>query len=139
MKNFLIQEVFVMCSEEKIEMQGNVVISDDVISVISAIAAKSVEGVSGMQSSLTGGFVELLGKKNPSKGVKVSVDGNSVEIELSITVNYGAKIQDVAWEIQGKVKNEVESMTGYEVTAVNVNIDGIVMPKEEKAEEAEEN
>ncbi len=121
-------------SAEEMNNQGNVVISDEVISVIAAIAAKSVEGVNSMQSSITGGFVELLGKKNPSKGVKVTVEDNSVEVELSISVNYGAKIQDVAWEIQGKVKSEVESMTGYEVKAVNISVDGIVMPKEEKEE-----
>ena len=125
-------------STEGMNKQGNVVISDEVISVIAAIAAKSVEGVNSMQSSITGGFVELLGKKNPSKGVKVTVEDNSVEIDLSISVNYGAKINDVAWEIQGKVKNEVESMTGYEVKAVNISVDGIVMPKEEKEEKAGE-
>ena len=125
-------------STEEMNKQGNVVISDEVISVIAAIAAKSVEGVNSMQSSITGGFVELLGKKNPSKGVKVTVEDNSVEIDLSISVNYGAKINDVAWEIQGKVKNEVESMTGYEVKAVNISVDGIVMPKEEKEEKAGE-
>ena len=125
-------------STEGMNKQGNVVISDEVISVIAAIAAKSVEGVNSMQSSITGGFVELLGKKNPSKGVKVTVEDNSVEIDLSISVNYGAKINDVAWEIQGKVKNEVESMTGYEVKAVNISVDGIVMPKEEKEEKTGE-
>ncbi len=127
-----------MSSEEMIEKKGNVIISDEVVSVISAIAAKSVEGVNGIQSSIAGGFVEFLGKKSPGKGVKVAVDGNSVVIEMSISVNYGTKIQDVAWEIQGKVKSEVEAMTGYEVSAVNVTVDGIVMPKEEKEEKEEQ-
>ncbi len=127
-----------MNSEEMIEKKGKVIISDEVISVISAIAAKSIEGVSGMQSTLTGGFAELLGKKNPSKGVKVSVDGESVEIELSVCVDYGVNIQDVVWEIQGKVKNEVEAMTGFDVKAVNISVDGIMIPKEEKAEAKDE-
>ncbi len=121
-----------MSSEELIEKDGSVVISDEVVSVVSAIAAKSVEGVRGMQSSLTGGFVEFLGKKNPAKGVKVSVDGGNVDIELSICVDYGVKIQDVAWEIQGKVKSEVEAMTGFNVKSVNVHVDGVMVPKEEK-------
>ncbi len=123
-----------MSSEEIVEKKGNVIISDEVVSVISAIAAKSVEGVNGIQSSVAGGFVEFLGKKNPGKGVKVTVSDNSVEIEMSISVNYGTKIQDVAWEIQGKVKSEVEAMTGYEVSAVNITVDGIVMPKDIKEE-----
>ncbi len=124
-----------MNSEEMVEKQGNLIISDDVLSVISAIAAKSIEGVNGMQSSLTGGFVEFLGRKNPSKGVKVAVDGDCVEIDLSVCVEYGVKIQDIAWEIQGKVKSEVEAMTGYKVKAVNVSVDGIVAPKEDENKE----
>ena len=120
------------------ENAGNVIISDEVVSVISAIAAKSVEGVNGMQSGITGGIVEFLGKKNPSKGVKVSLNDGVVDIDLSISVKYGAKIQDVAWEIQGKVKNEVESMTGFTVNSVNVSVDGIVMPEEEAQEDEKE-
>ncbi len=126
-----------MNSEEMIEKKGNVIISDEVVGVISAIAAKSIDGVNGMQNSIAGGFVEFLGKKNPSKGVKVSIDGNDAIIELSICVNYGTKIQDVAWEIQGKVKSEVEAMTGFDVKAVNISVDGIMMPKEEKENKKE--
>lgn len=124
-----------MNSEEMVNKNGGVVISDEVISVISAIAAKSVEGVSGMQATVAGGIVEFLGKKNPGKGVKVSVTDNEVEIEISISIVYGAKIQEVAAQIQEKVKNEVEAMTGYDVKAVNISVDGVTMPKEEKADE----
>ncbi len=108
-----------------IDKDGNISISTDVIATISAIAAKSVEGVSGMVNSLTGGFAELLGKKNPSKGVKVTLNGKDVKIDMFVVVEYGVKIPDVAWEIQGKTKNEVEAMTGLNVTAVNVNIEGV--------------
>ncbi len=124
-----------MNSEEMVNKNGGVVISDEVVSVISAIAAKSVEGVSGMQATVAGGIVEFLGKKNPGKGVKVSVTDNEVEIEISISIVYGAKIQEVAAQIQEKVKNEVEAMTGYDVKAVNISVDGVTMPKEEKADE----
>lgn len=119
-----------MSVEEKnlntnIDKDGNIAISTDVIATIAAIAAKSIEGVSGMASSLTGGFAELLGKKNPSKGVKVAITGKDVKIDMFVVVEYGVKIPDVAWEIQGKTKNEVEAMTGLNVTAVNVNIEGV--------------
>ncbi len=119
-----------MSVEEKnlntnIDKDGNISISTDVIATIAAVAAKSIEGVSEMASSLTGGFAELLGKKNPSKGVKVAINGKDVKIDMFVVVEYGVKIPDVAWEIQGKTKNEVEAMTGLNVTAVNVNIEGV--------------
>ena len=134
-----------MSMEEKIlntniDKDGNIAISNDVIATISAIAAKSIEGVAGMVNSLTGGFAELLGKKNPSKGVKVNINDRDVKIEMFVVVDYGVKIPDVAWEIQGKVKNEVEAMTGLNVVAVNVNIEGVdtSVADKTKDDEAEE-
>lgn len=121
-----------------IDKDGNISISTDVIATISAIAAKSVEGVSGMVNSITGGFAELLGKKNPSKGVKVTINGKDVKIDMFVVVEYGVKIPDVAWEIQGKTKSEVEAMTGLNVVAVNVNIEGVNTAAAEEEKAAEE-
>ncbi len=108
---------------------GSVNISNDVVSIVASLAASSVKGVSGMVSSMSGGIAELLGKKNMSKGVKVSVNDKDVTLNLSIIVEYGAKIPDVAWEIQEKVKSEVEAMTGLNVVAVNVSVEGVNVPK----------
>ncbi len=114
-----------------IDDNGNVNISDEVIAVIASLAASEVKGVAGMCGGFGGGIVELLGKKNLSKGVKLSVEEKSVELELSVIVEYGTKIPAVAWELQEKVKNEVEAMTGLQVTAVNVSVDGVNVPKAE--------
>lgn len=123
-----------------LDAEGNVSISSDVVATIASIAAKSINGVSGMLNSFTGGFAEFLGKKNPSKGVKVQIDEKNVRIDMYIIVEYGVKIPDVAWEIQEKTKNEVEAMTGLCVTAVNINIEGVNTSKaaEENAAPANE-
>ena len=112
-----------------IEDNGNVNISDEVIAVIASLAASEVKGVAGMCGGFGGGIVELLGKKNLSKGVKLTVDEKNVVLELSVIAEYGAKIPAVAWELQEKVKNEVEAMTGLQVTAVNISVDGVNVPK----------
>ncbi len=115
--------------ETEAQKTGSVNISNDVVSIVASLAASSVKGVSGMVSSMSGGIAELLGKKNMSKGVKVSVTDKDVTLNLSIIVEYGAKIPDVAWEIQEKVKSEVEAMTGLNVIAVNVSVEGVNVPK----------
>lgn len=115
--------------EQEAQKSGSVNISNDVVSIVASLAAGSVKGVSGMVSSMSGGIAELLGKKNMSKGVKVSVNDKDVTLNLSIIVEYGAKIPDVAWEIQEKVKSEVEAMTGLNVVAVNVSVEGVNVPK----------
>lgn len=119
-----------------IEENGNVNVADEVISVIAFMAASEVKGVAGMGGGLGVGFAEFLGKKNLSKGVKLNVTEKNVELDLSVIVEYGAKIPEVAWELQEKVKNEVEAMTGLQVTAVNISVDGVNVPKTEPVKEA---
>lgn len=116
----------------EIEENGSVNIADEVISVIAALAVSEVKGIAGMAGSFSGGLSELLGKKNISKGVKLTVNDKEVSLDLSVIAEYGAKIPDVAWQLQEKVKSEVEAMTGMTVTAVNVSVDGINVPKDEK-------
>lgn len=119
--------------------EGGVVISEEVISVIASVAAKGVKGVFGMSTTISGGFAEFLGKKNSSKGVKVAINGGFCTIDVYITVEYGAVIPDIAWEIQERVKSDVEAMTGLEVENVNVNIENVnVKEKASEKENAEE-
>jgi len=111
---------------------GMVNISDEVVAIVASLAAGGIKGVAGMGSSIAGNFAELLGKKNPAKGVKVEISEKSAVLDLFIIVEYGAKVPEVAWNIQEKVKGDVESMTGLTVTAVNVHVEGVVLKGENK-------
>ncbi len=116
---------------------GSIKISEEVIAIVSGIAAGEVKGVAGMSGTFAGGIAELLGKKNLSKGVRVELNETTTTIEISLVVEYGCRIPDVAWEVQERVKKAVESMTGLEVLAVNIFVDGLTPAKEEKPEETE--
>lgn len=115
---------------------GNVNISDDVIGIISSIAAAEIEGVNGLSGKLTEDLVEMFGKKNFSKGVKVEIVENKVVIDLNLIVDYGVKIPDVSWQVQENVKTAIESMTGLSVSAVNVHVNGINIHKEKADKKA---
>ena len=91
--------------------------------VIATIAEKVVLNVSGV-FSLSGGL-NVLGKKIGTQGIKVDISKKDVSLDIYIIVNYGVKIPDIAWEIQDKVKKELENMTGMTVTTVNVHIQSI--------------
>ena len=87
------------------------------------------------------GFTEALrGKKNLGKGIKVDANEKSAKIDVNIIVEYGARIPDVAFEIQTRVKKSVETMTGLKVEAVNVHVQGVhaITEKEKEPEESEE-
>lgn len=114
---------------------GQIKIADEVVGIIAGLAATEVKGVAGMSGGIAGGIAEILGRKNLNKGVKVEVGEREAAIDLYIIVEYGAKIPEVAWEIQESVKNAVETMTGLNVVEVNINIQGVNIEKEQKEEE----
>ena len=74
------------------------------------------------------------------RGEKLETE-KEVKIDVNIIVEYGARIPDVAFEIQNRVKKAVETMTGLTVTSVNVHVQGVNIPEEKdepKNEEEEE-
>ena len=113
-------------------------IADDVVSIIAGKAVSEISGVAGMAGGFAGGISEVFsGKKNLSKGIKVDVGEKEVKIDVNIIVEYGARIPDVAFEIQNRVKKAVETMTGLNVTSVNVHVQGVNIPEEKKVEKEE--
>ncbi len=113
---------------------GNIKISPEVIIRISAISAREVEGVAGLGTS--GGFAEFLGKVNQEKGIKVELGEDSATIDVHVSVEFGVKINEVAYNLQKAVKNAVEAYAGIDNVTVNVFVDGIEPDKtaEKKAE-----
>lgn len=118
--------------------QGNVHIATEVISIIAGLASTEIEGVKGMTGGLAGGLAELLGKKSPSKGVKVDANDKEAVIDLFLTLEYGTIIPLVAKKVQDNVKKAIEGMTGLTVMEVNVHITGIDIPRVKKEEEPKE-
>lgn len=107
---------------------GNIHISEEVLAAISAAAALEVEGVSSLAANLGSDIAELLGKKNLAKGVRVKMEDDKVEVDLSVLIAYGHTIPDMGKAVQEGVKGAIESMTGLEVASVNVNVGGINLP-----------
>ena len=98
---------------------GTVHISDDVVGTIAGLAACEVAGVAGMSGV---SLVEMLGKRNLSKGVKVTVGEKEAAVDLYVVLEYGFKIPDVALKVQENVRSAIETMTGLQVIEVNVYV-----------------
>lgn len=111
--------------EEFPESSSGIKISNDAVATYAGIAVSEVKGVYGKGGTFSGLTEALSGKKNITKGIKVDVDDKSVKIDVNIIVIYGARIPDVAFEIQSRVKKTVENMTGLMVSEVNVNVLGV--------------
>lgn len=125
-----------MSAEEELAVTsdiGTIKISDDVVAVITGLAAMEVDGVAAMSGGFAGDIAEALGRRNLSKGVKVEVGTEEAKVDLHIIVKYGVRIPDVAWEVQENVKKAIEQMTGLKVLQVNVHIQGVSFPTKEEA------
>lgn len=115
--------------EETENKIGKISIADDVVASIAGIAAIEVKGVSKLTGNISNELVAKLGKKNLSKGVKVDIADGSVAVDLSLELEYGNSIKKVSEEVQVKVKQAIENMTGLKVRMVNVVISGIKLEK----------
>ncbi|CAM4522936.1 putative alkaline shock family protein YloU [Paenibacillus endophyticus] len=116
---------------------GTIQIAPEVIEVIAGLATVEVDGVAGMSGGFAGGIVELLGRKNLSKGVKVEVGQREAAVDVSIIVEYGNRIPEIASEIQRNVKRSIEMMTGLHVVEVNVHIHDVHFKTPDKPDEEE--
>lgn len=120
------------------EELGNIQIADEVVSIVTGLAATEVEGVAGMSGGIAGGIAEMLGRKNLTKGVKVEVGDNECVVDLYVIIDYGNSIPDVSWNIQNNVRQAIEGMTGLDVMEVNVHVQGVHLPETEKEESEED-
>ncbi|MHC1750374.1 MAG: Asp23/Gls24 family envelope stress response protein [Cellulosilyticaceae bacterium] len=109
-------------------------IADDVIAIIAEIAALEVEGMMSVGQGKTD-FVQSIRGKKASKGIRVEVGDGDVFIDIIATIKYGTKIPEVCMEVQQKVKNSIETMTGLSVQSVNVNISGVYFEKDKNRED----
>ncbi len=104
---------------------GEVRVADEVVAIIAGLAANEVDGVESMAGNITNELVSKLGMKNLSKGVKVYVNDRTVAVDLALNIKYGFEIPKVSANVQEKVKSAIETMTGFEVTSVNIKIAGV--------------
>ena len=106
---------------------GQVQIAGDVVAVIAGIAASEVDGVYKLAGNPSNEIASRLGRKNPAKGVKVDLIPGEVRVDLGIIVYYEYKIKKVSEQVQEKVKQAIETMTGLNVTKVNIRVAGVKM------------
>ena len=108
-----------------IQSIGNVQIADEVVAVIAGLAATEVEGVNKMYGNITNEIVSKLGMKKLSKGVKILINQDIVDVDLKLVLDYGVNIAKVSEEVQDRVKSAIETMTGLNVEEINIRIAGI--------------
>ena len=96
--------------------KGKVSYNAGIVSGIVSLAVSEAEGV------------ELLAETK--KGLRLYFEKEGIYAEISVNVNYGYSVPDVAFKIQQTVKHNVEAMTEYKVAKVDVFVVGVDFDEE---------
>jgi uncharacterized alkaline shock family protein YloU len=116
--------------------RGRTSISDAVVRKIAGVATREVAGVHDLGtggSRAVGSIRQRIpgSSSNVARGVSVEVGQRQAAVDLDIVVDYGVSIIDLSRAVRGNVITSVESMTGLEVTEVNVAVDDVYLQDED--------
>lgn len=114
-----------MSEETNINFNGDIKISDDVVASIAGLAASEVDGIASIAGNITSDIVGKLGIKNYSKGIKLSISNQTVSMDLYINIKYGFSIPAVTTQVQERVMNAIENMTGLKTSVITIHVVGI--------------
>ena len=116
--------------ERKNPNSSSLNVSESVIASIANLTASEVYGVCEMtQAPLD--IKTVLVRKDMPKSVRIEIKNEIAYIDLYVKLTYDAKIPEVASEIQRRVKEAVQNMTGMIVSRVNVHITDVEVPEKE--------
>ncbi len=122
--------------------RGNTIIQDTVVSKVAGIAAGEVDGIrmgsgaSQTASNLLSSIPGVGGGSGPqTQGVSVEVGQEEAAIDLTVTVEYGKSVPQLAEAVRRNVANRVESLVGLRVTEVNVHVNNVYFPELEQEQE----
>ena len=118
--------------EEEHEL-GKVTIDKEVLAAMAGFAAKKVAGVNRLATGFVAGITQFI-RRSQDAGIKVLVGEGEVGFELRIIVEYGVNIPEITHKIQKNIKEEVENVSGLKVTRVDVVVNGVCLPREERKE-----
>ena len=115
--------------------RGSTIIKDSVVSRIAGVAAGVVEGVR-MGSSVSrtaGGILEsVTGSDSQKRGVSVEVGRVEAAVDLTMGIEYGRNILELAEQVRGRITERVESLTGLRITELNLTVSEIIFPEDER-------
>lgn len=111
--------------------RGTTRIADGVVETISALAAREIPGVASMGKSFARAFgairsrVPGVSEDSSTQGVAVEVGERQAAVDIDLVVYYGQSIVEVTEAVRANVIDRIESMTGLEVTEVNIAVDDL--------------
>jgi uncharacterized alkaline shock family protein YloU len=121
------------------QVKGRIDIEDEVVEKVAGLAAIEVEGVADLGGDVARAVESVrerigIGHKRGDQGVKAHINGREVSIEVTIVIEYGHVVMNVARNVKTNVAIQTNRMLGLRVVEVNVCVDDVRMPAARPAE-----
>jgi uncharacterized alkaline shock family protein YloU len=125
------------------QVKGRIDIEDEVVEKVAGLAAAEVEGVADLGGDVARAVESVrervgIGHRRGDQGVKAHINGREVSIEVTIVIEYGHVVMDVARQVKTNVAIQTNRMLGLRVVEVNVVVDDVRMPAAPRPAEAAE-
>jgi uncharacterized alkaline shock family protein YloU len=122
------------------QVKGRIDIEDEVVEKVAGLAATEVEGVADLGGDVARTVESVrerigIGHRRGDQGVKAHISGREVSIEVTIVIEYGHVVMEVARHVQTNVAIQTNRMLGLRVVEVNVIVDDVRLPAAPKAAE----
>jgi uncharacterized alkaline shock family protein YloU len=118
---------------------GQTTIADSVVTKVASISAAEVAGVhelGGGAARAVGAVTQKVGLSDGrSQGVSVEVGEKEAAVDLTIVVDYGESIPQVAEDVRQQIIKRVEGITGLKVVEVNISVNDLYFPGDDEPEE----
>lgn len=131
----------VKSADEPLESgKGQTNIADSVVTKVAGLAAGEVPGVhelGGTAARAMGAVTQKVGLGDTrSQGVSVEVGEKEAAVDVTVIVDYGESIPQVAEDVRQQVIKRVEGITGLKVVEVNISVDDLYFPGDDEPEES---
>ncbi|MEV7970060.1 Asp23/Gls24 family envelope stress response protein [Sphaerisporangium sp. NPDC088356] len=116
-------------------VRGRIKVADEVVEKVAALAALEVTGVADLGGDLERALESVrdrvgIGAKRPNQGVRARIDNHQVAVDVTIVIEYGHIVMEVAGDVKVNVARTVSHMLGMRVVEVNVTVDDVRLPDE---------
>ena len=104
---------------------GGIHISPGAVATIAYHATLESYGVVGLApKNIADGIVKTI-TRDPARGVTVRYNGEDIDIEIHIIVEFGTRINSVAESVANTVRFHVEKALGLRVNKIDVHVAGL--------------
>jgi uncharacterized alkaline shock family protein YloU len=122
------------------EVKGRIEVADEVVEKVAGLACMEVPGVADLGGDVERALESVrekigIGNKRGDQGIKAKINGREVTIDVTIMIEYGHVVMEVARNVKVNVASQTSRMLGLKVVEVNVTVDDVRLPGEKKRDD----